>query len=313
VNQSVSYAPSYGYALTPTLGEPVPGEAVGSGPDPLGDEALLVYDTTANLTRTFGPRSTFVFESNYRYSDLMTDADSAKVLTSYRLGGRYTHSMTRNTSLRMGYRYRKGEYRLVPGDSAIDPTTRAAATAIHDIDAGIDYGRTLSFSRKTTLNFSVGSSIINAPTSAGSLEDIEFVYNVVGNVALNHQIGRTWSARVTYDRGVGFSETFSEPVFSNAVNASLEGFISRRTEFSSRFGLAIGDVGFGSESSAFSTYTGSARVRSAISQNWAVFVEYSYYSQDLGEAPIAPDEVPPVLDRHSGRVGLTFWFPIWRN
>jgi hypothetical protein len=312
VNQSVSYAPSYAYALTPPAGDPFPGEAVGSDADPLGDDSLLVYDTQATVTRNMGARTSLVFEGNYRYSDFWSDSDSTKDLKSYRIGGRFSHSLTRSASLRLGYRYRKGQYR-----AAVDPTvgtgTRIAATDIHDIDAGIDYNKALSFSRKTTLTFSVGSSMVNAPTSAGSSNDVEFTYSVVGNVGLNHQMGRTWSARVAYDRGVSFAETFSEPVFSNAVRATLEGFITRRTEFTSSFGLAIGDVGVGSQASAFDTYMASARVRSAISRNWALFVEYAFYSQDMGEAPIVPDELPPVLDRHSVRGGLTLWIPIWRK
>jgi hypothetical protein len=320
VNQSVSYAPSYAYALTPEVGQPFPGEVVGSGAAPLGDESLLVYDTGAYLIRNVNQRSTLRFNGDFRYSDFRSTAAATQDLTAYSIGGRYNRELARYSQLRLGYTYREGQFRYSTLRGTADQSTattadqRTASTAVHDIDAGVDYARPLSLSRKTTLSFSAGFSMLNSPTSSTAIQDVNLVYNVVGNVNLNHQMGRTWSARVAYNRGVGFSETFVAPVFSNGLTADVTGFISRRTEFSSIFSMAMGDVGVASSSdNNFTTYMTNVRVRSAITVHLAVFGEYSFYSQDLNEALIAPDALPPVLDRHSVRGGLTAWFSLWRK
>ncbi len=61
------------------------------------------------------------------------------------------------------------------------------------------------------------------------------------------------------------------------------------------------------------TYTGSARVRSAINQTLALFAEYVYYNYNLGTAVITTPGIPQSLDRNTVRVGITAWMPLLRK
>ena len=127
-------------------------------------------------------------------------------------------------------------------------------------------------------------------------------------------MGRTWRARVAYDRNVGFVEGLRDPVFSDAVNASVDGFLSRRVDLHAGGGLSLGDTsGAATTQSDVRTYTGSVRIRSAINQSLALFAEYVYYSYNLGTAVITTPGIPQSLDRNTVRVGITAWVPLLRK
>ena len=153
-NQSVSYSPAYLYSLFPASGPVTLGAPVGVG-DPLGEEHVWIYDTTANLTRDVSRRGSIEVLGDFRYSDYNQAGTVGRDLKSYSAGARYRHGMTRYAALRLGYVYRKGSYGF--GTDVTRPTV------VHDIDVGVDYKRPLSLTRRTTVNFGVGSSIVNTP------------------------------------------------------------------------------------------------------------------------------------------------------
>jgi hypothetical protein len=184
-------------------------------------------------------------------------------------------------------------------------------TTFHEIDAGVDYRRSLSFTRRTTLDFSLGSTIVRPPVAEVQRQGLQ--YRVVGDASLTHEMGRTWRARLGYGRGVGFVEAFPEPVFSDHTNVDLSGFFNRRTELSVIATLTTGDVGLGSGSTRFESWNASARLRVGLNAMWALYTEYLYYYQDLGDARLVPTGVPAGLDRQSIRGGLTFWLPLLRR
>jgi hypothetical protein len=178
---------------------------------------------------------------------------------------------------------------------------------VHDIEAGFDYRRALSLTRRTTFDFSVGSTVVNAPAAEQS--STELAYRVVGDVGLNHEMGRTWRTRVAYNRGVDFSEAFAQPVFSDGLNASVTGFFSRRVDFRGNAGVSVGDIGLGVVRSRFRAYSASANVRFALAEQWALLGNYQYYFHDLGQVLIVPEGVPSNVGRNTVSVGLTFWVP----
>ncbi|HMF62319.1 MAG TPA: hypothetical protein VK595_18205, partial [Vicinamibacterales bacterium] len=139
-------------------------------------------------------------------------------------------------------------------------------------------------------------------------------YRAVGTATLSHDMGRTWQARLAYNRGAGFAGGFSEPIFSDALIASVAGFLTRRVDFDSTGGFSVGAVGLNSSSdNSFRTYNATARLRVAINPVLAIFGEYLYYYYDLGKTVVTPVEVPSTLDRNSVRVGLTLWLPLVRR
>jgi hypothetical protein len=225
-------------------------------------------------------------------------------LRSLGIGGRYLYNLSRSSSVHLGYFYRQGQYSyLATGQS----------TVAHDIDIGIDYHRPLSFSRRTHLDFSVGSSVVTQPGLDTTLQQ-RFEYRVVGSAGLSHDIGRTWKARVAYDRNVAFVEGLREPVFADAVNSSLDGFLNRRVDLHLGGGLSIGDASRASSGqTGVRTYTAFGRLRYALNQTIALFSDYTYYNYNLGTAVVTTVGIPRTLDRNTFRVGLTTWLPLLRK
>jgi hypothetical protein len=314
-NQSVTYAPSYLYSLASGRGSMTPGTVVGGGSFPLGDDSIRVFDTTASAGYSVTRRGTIEALGSYRYSDFAADGDtSVKALRSYSVGGRFRQGVSRYATLRLGYAYRQGQYGF---------TRTSAAVGIHDIDVGVDYNRGLSLTRRTTFDFSTGSALISMPvtelTSSGASGN-ELQFRLVGQVGLSHEMGRTWRARVGYNRSVGFAEAFAQPIVADGVNVSLTGFASRRVGVSLNGAFSTGESGFGrtlssasTSNSSFQTWNVSARTRYALGSMWAVYAEYLYYSQDLGTAVIVPSGMPSVLDRQTIHVGLTLWVPLFKR
>jgi hypothetical protein len=305
VGQSVTYSPSYLYSIFPTLGSADVDYAVGATGDyAVNSESVTVYDTTVDVTQSLSRRSRITGLGVFRYADLSNLQTTGRALRAYSAGGRYSYDLSRYASLHLGYIHREGNYVL----SQID-----RATVVHDIDVGIDYHRPLSFSRRTHLDFGIGSSIVNEPTVDSGSERLQ--YRVGANAGLTHDIGRTWRARVEYRRGVGFVEAVRQPVFTDAVNASLDGFFSRRTDVYVRGGFSAGDAGTISAVSQnrIRTYTAAARVRTALNETFALFAEYLYYNYDLGAAVIVAEGVPRALERNTARVGVSLWVPVLRK
>jgi hypothetical protein len=316
VNQSVSYSPAYFNSLVPGFEAPSLGAAVGAGSDySLGQQQTYLYDTTATLSRTLSSRSSLAALADYRFSAAAAGSPFGSI-KAYGVGGRYTRTVSNSLALRLGYVYREGQYGAAGGQP----------TAVHDIDAGVDYKKALSFSKRTKVNFSVGSIILNsAPAGASSSATAlgrNLQFGVTGNVGLTEDIGRTWRARVMYDRGLNFSEAFRTPVFADSIRATFDGLFSKRADFKSEASAVFGEVGYNtptvsavssSGGSGVRNYQGSARVRFGLTSWAAAYTEYVYYRYSLGTAVAVGPGIPSLLNRNSVRLGMTFWAPLLRK
>src|SRR5690606_17199091 len=90
------------------------------------------------------------------------------------VSGRYSYAATRYLSWYGGY------------GTAINRTDAEDLPLLHQIDAGVSYGRPLSFSRRTRIATQLGSSILQQRTG-GRRE-----WRATGSVNLRHELGRTW-------------------------------------------------------------------------------------------------------------------------
>ncbi len=302
-SQSFSYSPSYFYGVLPSLepigsAQPVVGQA-------LSDEHAYYSDSAVNFRQDMSARSNLTLLAEYRNAKF-PDNVATRDLQSYSVGGRYGYDMSRTTTLHFGYVYRSGQYAY---------TVNSRPAIVHDIDIGVDYHRPLSLTRRTHLDFSVGSSIVSVPDTANPTNAIsQNQFRVVGAASLSRDMGRTWRAQLTYHRGAGFAAGFNEPLFSNAAVASVEGFFSRRVDFHCEGGFSDGAVGNASSvGSDYRTYNANVRVRVGITAGLAIYSEYLYYSYDVGEDVFTAVGVPQNLDRSSARVGLTLWLPLIRK
>ena len=128
-------------------------------------------------------------------------------------GGSLVQTLGKGLDLVLGYHYSQAQY------------ADGSAHQNHLIDAGVNYNRALSFSRRTTLSFSTGTSRFAKPNPAGRCGSAP-----PARSGSSHEIGRTWTATLSYDRGLRFTENWLEPLFTDSASAGLSGSMSRRVQ-----------------------------------------------------------------------------------
>ncbi len=291
-SQSVSRQPFLSLGLFPAAIEPGLGDPALANLD-LGIQRddYVNYGTSVELSQQISRRGSV--SANYgRYTSDF--AGTARDLTRWSAGGRFSLGLTRGLGVHLGYGYTTGEYPSIGGGRSVQG---------RNIDAGVDFNRALSFSRRTTLSFSTGSSAI--------ADRGRTYYRVIGNARLNREIGRTWNASLAYDRGVGFIETFGDPFFSDSATLSVGGMINRRVRFHSGASTSVGDVGLsGAGGNGFNTYTGSSGVNLGLTRSFGLALDYAYYHYSFKTGALLPLGLPRDMNRQSLTASLSLWAPL---
>jgi hypothetical protein len=205
----------------------------------------------------------------------------------------------------LGYGYSTADYLLI---------SSGTRRGIHHIDAGVDYSRALSISRRTTFAFSTGSAILTGDTrfAVNDAGEQKAFYRFTGDASLRHEMGRTWDASVAYRRSVDWRETFNQPLLSDSVTAEVGGFVSRRIRFSSSADYTLGSVGFVGTNNGYDSASAAAGLEYALSRRFALFGRYVYYRYHFDSGVALSPLFAPALNRQSVRLGLKASVPLVR-
>ena len=203
---------------------------------------------------------------------------------------------------RLGYGYTTAEYSQRVGFLPQD---------IHHLDAGVDYGRALSISRRTRVSFSTGSAILSGSGETFGGQTSGFSYHLTGTADLTHEMGRTWTARMSFRRGIELHEGFAQPFLSNAVTGGLSGLLSRRLLFGMGADYVSGNVGLTS-GAHYTSKAAHASLEYALSRRLALFGRYVYYQYEFDGLVGMDPRLPRALDRQGVRVGLSTSIPVIR-
>jgi hypothetical protein len=224
----------------------------------------------------------------------LTDAgpDGFADLQTHDVSARLSRQMGRYTVLYAGYGTRIGNHQV----------DGARPLRAHDINLGVDRSQQMSFSRKTTLQFSTGSSIVEVASGRRFL--------LIGSAALRHGLSRTWSAGAAVRRGVGYLEGIREPVFTDAFTMTLGGAIGSRVDFLTQGGYSKGNIGLEGVSSGFGAYTGSMRLRALLTRHLALYGEWTAYQHRFDQRSDLPDAFERALLRQGFRAGVMMNVPI---
>jgi hypothetical protein len=204
----------------------------------------------------------------------------------------FGHRFTRYSALRIGYGYQLGHYGL-------DARQRLES---HDIDLSLDYRRPLTQSRRTTIGFSTGSSLVTAQQRRQ--------WEIVGVANLRHELGAGWFIQGDLARDVRLVEGFTDPFFVNSVTANLGGFLGRRIEVLTSGGYSRGAVGFGSDH--YTAAHGSTRLRLALASFVAIDAEGLVNQHRFDDRVNLPGPVPADLNRWAVRCNMALWLPLSR-
>jgi hypothetical protein len=293
VQGMATYQPYSLRAMSPWLFQARRGDSEMADQDATAFRNHLAYSADATYTRRISLRQSLTGSYNYRTRESLLgtgrfDHQSAGVA--------FTHVIGKGLDLRLGYRYSEASYG-VDGRDFVN----------HTIDAGVNYNRALSISRRTILSFATGS----AATRASRNESLR--YRATGAAQLAHEIGRTWSATLSYNRGLEFTDTWPEPLFSDTAAAGLSGLITRRSQFqftaraSRRIGQNRGDR------PDIAGYSGAIALTFAVNRHINTGLTYTYYKHQFASAlPIVPG-LPRDLERQSIRGFVSVWLPVFHR
>lgn len=283
------------------------GGAVGSIDSATGTfENALVHQpsvnsmTQAELAHDFSAKSNGMVSYGFQFSHFFNSDDFPDYGT-HTIGGRYQHRLTKDLGYHLGYSY--GHTQLFGGEGQPVP-------GIHNIDVGMDYGRALSLTRTTHFTFAVGTAV----TTSSQVQDGETTFssphvNLVGNVRLTQELGRSWALSSFYDRSVSYEPGFSQPGLFDTAGAYLTGLISRRVDVSTGATYQVGRIGLQTQN--YRQWNVSAQIRGAITRNIAAYASYYYLMSDVGSDVLLPAGVPRSADRNGVRAGVTAWLPLW--
>jgi hypothetical protein len=202
-------------------------------------------------------------------------------------------------TLQAGYANRQAIYHGVTENAEVDHRVRTDS-----IDAGVNYRRALSFSRRTHVAFSSGSTVVS---DGGARR-----YDVTGNATLTRELGRTWEAALTYSRQAGFVDTFAAPVFNDSVAASVAGLITRRISVSAGAGATHGQVGV-RNANGYRSYQGNVQLGVALSRVIECSFDYVTYSYEFDNADFVPLVAGTRAMQQIAQVSLGVWVPLFER
>ncbi len=299
VNQTVSYTPSYLYALfgdATSTSTPTPGQPITGAPDyKTSSFQSYTYGTTAALTHALSPRTSFSVDGAVRRTNFVGNVGGIGDTDWGTVGAHYRYRLNRAVVVNVGY-------------SQWDLSNQLFRTVEHDLQSGLEFTRFRSATRRTTFGFNVGPvrSQMGAP-SADRWQMQGSHYRVVGDGFFEHEIGRTWSAHAAYRRALTYVEGLTTPVYADNASVSTSGFVSRRADLWFSGGYVTGEMAAPTVTAArFTTYTAAGRVRFGLSRNLAAYVEGLFYDYAFDPRLLLPG-LPPQYTRAGVRAGVTVW------
>jgi len=291
-SQSVAYSPYYGMggmfggdpASNPFIGNPLYG---------VSRRDTLQMFTNAGTSYALTRRTTLTANYTYQQMRFTTEALS---FGNQNAGARLSRRMSRNVSLHAGYSRGWGDYGTLYIGGL--PVTQ------HNIDAGVDYNRALSRRRQSSFGFNTGAVLYTTK--------LQKYYRLLANAHFDTEVGRSWSARAEYARGLNWLQGFSQPIYSDRVTLGATGYAGTRVQLSFSGGYSNGEPGLSGGAAGVDTYTGRSHVRVALNRFVGVSAQYLYYRYTFSADYPLPPGIPRKLDRQSVLLGVDLWLPLLR-
>jgi hypothetical protein len=256
----------------------------------LAPEGQLTYGGSFNVSQQLSRRTSMALNYSYRASER---PDYEHTFELKRGGARLSHQLNRDLALVAGYSYGEGV------DFEGEPFPH------HNIDVGLDFMRALSLTRRTTVTFTTGS--------AATRTNDRLRFHLTGDAMLTHEIGRTWAAWGAYGRHVTIHETWREPGLNNTVAIGLGGLPTRRIQLQTAARVALGSIGLQYGAPGFDHYYFTSSLAYALARFVNVSVAFSHYQHNIDEDVRLAVGIPRNLSRHSVRVGINLWAPIFER
>lgn len=219
--------------------------------------------------------------------------------TTVSSGAVLNYQVWRRLSLFAGYR----RSQIVLSDAA----AAGPAPAAQWLDFGVNYGDglTLRLGRRTTLTTNVGLGSGRGLTGRTR-------FTALGNVALTHSIGRTWSTGASFSRILGYQAGFLQQVgLQDIASTFIGGQLARRVSVSAAASYMRGYLDL-DMSDYNDNYGASAGLSMALHRRVSLFTQFGYNGSRV---PAGFSALPflPTFSRRVAVVGLTVWSPLYSN
>jgi hypothetical protein len=288
-SQSASYSPSLFFRWAPAEIESAAKDLAARVNGAAFDAATYSLASSATVTRSFG-RGTSVAAAYSRRSTQVAGGPFSFVTQG---GGiRLMHELSSGASLRAGYGREIAQFGI--GSAEVD-----------NVDLGLDYERTLPFAKRTRVTVSSGASVTTVEGAARS--------GLVGRAVIDHPFGRSWLARLSYERGVQLREGLLQPMVADALAAGIEGALGRRIELLATAGALLGAVGPGGRDNRYFGYNGLARVRVALTRRVSFDAQYYTQLSQFGESAELSSFIVRRMNQQGARVGVSVTAPLLRE
>jgi hypothetical protein len=284
---SAAYSPFFQFAPFLDAGIANVGPLIGGFGYAALAERNLGLDASVGLADNLTSRTYLYVTASGRDWQLLDDPQFN--LRSWNVGAGIHHNLTRNLGVRAGYG--RGETQYV--------NSGQAPYGNETIDAGIDYGQTLAFARRTSFSFSTSTEIVRYVG--------ESHFRLGGSAKLTRGFRRSWSTWIGYDRSTQYRIGFRAPLLTDSADAGVGGLATSRIKLSAGAGYTHGTIGF--DGTDFSTYSGSTRADIALTRRLALFGQYAYYHYEVPPASSVLALVPR-FSRQVVTVGLSVWVPL---
>jgi hypothetical protein len=246
------------------------------------------HNGNATLTHALGARSQAVFYANQSISRSERD----RVVSSGG-GGRIAHQFGAHAGWRAGYALTSTDAQHVAGDHVTRVIDRR-----HDLDLGLDYERSLPFSRRTKIAVTTGAAVLSGRDGR------RLRSNSTARVA--HRVTQAWSISGDYTRPIEYVAGLVEPLLSDSVRVSAAGTLPRKIAVALSAGRAAGTLGTSGES-PYTSYSASLSVSRYVGPNWLIQAVYQDASYEFKSPP--GDTIPSAFSRRGVRISLV-WIPV---
>ena len=289
---SAGYSPFYDYA--PNVGAP---SSISGFDDPFRFATVaarnISLSETVGLSTRISRRDTVtgsVGAQQYVFFE-----ESSASTSSWSLQAQYSRELTRTMGVHAGVSHWVGHYEY---DDQPTATTNS-------IDAGIHYGDTLQFSRRTAVSFSTSTSVVSW--------EGETDFRINATVDLTRAISRTGSVGVSYVRDVSFVAGFRGPLMSDTVSTNFGTQLGRNASWSAQAALSRGSIGFGDAGYGdYHSASAGVSVTRALNRRIGVNASYSYYRYGVPSGSTVITSLSR-FSRQSVSGGLTLWVPLIGN
>lgn len=246
------------------------------------------YDVSGGFTSRYSKRSTLTASVSRRETRFQNAASTFDVVGAH---AQWKRQLNREFALRAGYGRERIRQEAKPGDEFV-----------HEVlDLGVDFLKSLSLARRTTLGINTQTSVIKRPVTGRR-------YRLNGSLMLSRHFARTWHATAGVSRSTEFMPGFLEPLLQDAVNFSVSGMMSRRAEWFATVNAGRGQFGF-DDSGRFLTGHATTRLNWALMRHLGIYGQYAFYYYELPRSTAAISLLNQV-SRQSVSVGLATWVPI---